>query len=883
MADETRTIAWQLVVETRGIEQNTAKASSSLGELSRGFKFLQGAIAGIAAGVVARTFQDLSDTLTRVQNDIRKVTSSTEEFDATQRALIRSAMSTYSSLETTAANYRALRTSLEGYGVSAKQVIGITDTVTKAVKLAGGSAEDAQGLIRKLAFAFETGTVSSKELNAMIREAPDLFKAMGDSADNPIPKLRELAAKGKLTAQELLDGLGGAADKINEQFANRIPSIAESFTQLKTALVATFAEFDKATGISALLSKAILALADDIADLPNQLKRIAINVQEMFELAVLDVTTFFSKALNSVREWLAKIGAFFASAIPDWKWLGQGVADAKQKYQDMAKIAADSNKSIAASAEISRAAIVEKFAKQRAAIGETNDGILELTVSATRFPPAQSQAGVDAYTKALEGLRTEAAKLRDQQTALSIEIVKGAQASKEYTIAAEARRRVEGLIAGIEGIKPEQIAALQGLAAANAAAAIETERYGNAWNLVKTAMDEGRTAQEKAADKLKETEAGFKLLSDAGALSAEQIRRTGERLKQLREEADPTARALKQIQQWTQQAADQTEKYAISNQALAISLRDGDAAARAYTNTALAELAVRQKIQEAIDKKEPLSQAEIDAYRKAQFAIADAKTANEDYAASHRLVTDALNFGISSQEQMRQQIEATRAAIAAGLVPPEQVAAVKVGLEKMAAAVDPFKATFVDAIKSMGQSIVDFAIDGTQSFSEFAANVIKDIGRMIAQMLMLQAIKAAFGGVGGMLFAKGAAFDRGNVIPFQHGGLVSGPTTFPLAAGRRGLMGEAGPEAVMPLARLPGGDLGVKAEPAPLNLEVINNTGVNATARIQREADRTQLILEAAELGATMAQSRFTNSVSSGYGTSATTMQRTYGLTRRKA
>lgn len=42
------------------------------------------------------------------------------------------------------------------------------------------------------------------------------------------------------------------------------------------------------------------------------------------------------------------------------------------------------------------------------------------------------------------------------------------------------------------------------------------------------------------------------------------------------------------------------------------------------------------------------------------------------------------------------------------------------------------------------------------------------------------------------------------------GGVVTKPVVFPMRQGA-GLMGEAGPEAIMPLARLPGGDLGVKA------------------------------------------------------------------------
>ncbi|PQO22058.1 phage tail tape-measure protein [Rhodobacteraceae bacterium WD3A24] len=65
-----------------------------------------------------------------------------------------------------------------------------------------------------------------------------------------------------------------------------------------------------------------------------------------------------------------------------------------------------------------------------------------------------------------------------------------------------------------------------------------------------------------------------------------------------------------------------------------------------------------------------------------------------------------------------------------------------------------------------------------------------------------------FGLSGG--FARGGAFTRaGEVHAFARGGLIDKPTVFPFAKGA-GVMGEAGPEAIMPLKRGRGGRLGVE-------------------------------------------------------------------------
>jgi len=97
-----------------------------------------------------------------------------------------------------------------------------------------------------------------------------------------------------------------------------------------------------------------------------------------------------------------------------------------------------------------------------------------------------------------------------------------------------------------------------------------------------------------------------------------------------------------------------------------------------------------------------------------------------------------------------------------------------------------------------------------------------DVAKRLALGLAEAAIKAAsmkwasgLFGIGsdpwaGLRMAKGGVFNGGALTAFAKGGIVNQPTLFPFAKGA-GLMGEAGPEAIMPLARTSGGKLGVMA------------------------------------------------------------------------
>jgi len=101
------------------------------------------------------------------------------------------------------------------------------------------------------------------------------------------------------------------------------------------------------------------------------------------------------------------------------------------------------------------------------------------------------------------------------------------------------------------------------------------------------------------------------------------------------------------------------------------------------------------------------------------------------------------------------------------------------------------------------------------AFNAAMRPVTDHFGGMIAQ-----GIGSIVSGV--MPFAKGASFAQGRVQPFASGGIVSGPTTFAMRGGT-GLMGEAGPEAIMPLSRGSDGKLGVKAQGGARPVNVVMN------------------------------------------------------------
>jgi TP901 family phage tail tape measure protein len=135
-----------------------------------------------------------------------------------------------------------------------------------------------------------------------------------------------------------------------------------------------------------------------------------------------------------------------------------------------------------------------------------------------------------------------------------------------------------------------------------------------------------------------------------------------------------------------------------------------------------------------------------------------------------------------------------------------------------------------------------------------------------------------------IMVAHGGSFASRSLADYESM-IVTSPTLFRFASGGVGLMGEesgAPGEAVMPLTRLPGGDLGVRASTpgrasgdTVVNIQVNNNTGNDTQASATASRGRNGEINVVVQLETALAQR-----INYGQGKLGSVLQSTYGLSR---
>ena len=235
----------------------------------------------------------------------------------------------------------------------------------------------------------------------------------------------------------------------------------------------------------------------------------------------------------------------------------------------------------------------------------------------------------------------------------------------------------------------------------------------------------------------------------------------------------------------------------------------------------------------------------------------------------------------SPSSRTREEITKVQGELNTLLDPVNQVTKVAEGIGT--AFSDSFKG-IIDGSMTAKEALGSFFKSVADMFLEMAAQIIAKQMTMIILQTILKALGAVGGGTATAanpeayavgtgaaieVAAKGASFANG-IAKFASGGVVSSPTMFKFADGgttRTGLMGEAGPEAIMPLKRGADGSLGVQANglreamgrppggattTPVLNMSFQSTTinGVEYVSRDQLEAAMAETRRQAAKEGA---------------------------------
>lgn len=249
-ADKLANAHNKLSTETR----QTASAATQLGA----------ALGALGAAALVRDTLLMADAYTSMQSRLKLATGSAFELAQANERLFAVGNRTRVGLEATVDLYASLSRSTQQLGMSQERLVGVTETINKALIVSGASAGAAQAALTQLGQGLASGTLRGDELNSVLEQTPRLAKAIADGMGITVGQLRALGAEGKITGAAIIGALEGQAGKISAEFDQMEMTIGQAFTKIQNSVTKYVGDANQAAGVTREIAEAMSLAADNI-------------------------------------------------------------------------------------------------------------------------------------------------------------------------------------------------------------------------------------------------------------------------------------------------------------------------------------------------------------------------------------------------------------------------------------------------------------------------------------------------------------------------------------------------------------------------------------------------------------------------------------------
>ncbi len=257
---------------------------------------LKGVAATIGAYLGAKEVLNLADSLVLIKSRLDIMNDGLQTTKELQNLIYASAERARSSYLDTAQVVAKLGI-LAGHAFkNNKEIIAFAELMNKSFKIGGASLEEQTAAMYQLTQAMASGRLQGDEFRSIIENAPILAQAIAKYTGKSIGELKEMSAKGEITADIIKNAMFSAADEINKKFEQMPVTFGQLWTSITNKAIKAFEP------VLAKISE--LTKRDDFNQMINTM------IGGLVILANVAMTTFdiLSSAVQTIKE--------------NWSWLG---------------------------------------------------------------------------------------------------------------------------------------------------------------------------------------------------------------------------------------------------------------------------------------------------------------------------------------------------------------------------------------------------------------------------------------------------------------------------------------------------------------------------------------------------------------------------------
>lgn len=312
----------------RVIKRRIDQIGMAANNATRGIFLMQRALFVVGGAGLLRGLVNQVDLLTNYENRLKLTTTSTQNLIDVQTALFDVARKSRSSFEAVADVYTRTALSVKALGISQRETLRFTESLSKAAIISGASAREANAAMIQLGQGMASNRLSGDEMRSVLEQLPFVADVIAKHLKITRGELRQFGKDGKVTAITVLDAFRSMAGEIDQLFANTTPTIAQAFTVANTNLLQFIDNIDDASNASAGIASAIIAISENIDIL----------VFSLGLLAAGFTASFAGKQILNLKKWTAGLrdGALASSRMVEIERLR--ATGAVRRLKDMVKV-----------------------------------------------------------------------------------------------------------------------------------------------------------------------------------------------------------------------------------------------------------------------------------------------------------------------------------------------------------------------------------------------------------------------------------------------------------------------------------------------------------------------------------------------------------------
>lgn len=269
MALNAGSIEIKLFADIARLQSDMNKANktvdNAMGRIDKSVNLARRAFTGLAGAFGAAQLAKLADEYKKFDSQLQLSTKNAKDYASAYENVIRISRIAQSDIGAVGVLYARLNNNLREFNVTQNQVASVTENVALALRVNNATVQETSSVMLQLSQSFGSGRLNGQEFLAVAEGAPALLRQLAKSMGVPFGALKELSSQGKITREELLKAFSDPAYlAANREMVKSVGTISSSLNVLTNNLKVFIGEGDKATGVSRLISNAIILLADNI-------------------------------------------------------------------------------------------------------------------------------------------------------------------------------------------------------------------------------------------------------------------------------------------------------------------------------------------------------------------------------------------------------------------------------------------------------------------------------------------------------------------------------------------------------------------------------------------------------------------------------------------